>query len=133
MGKKGWMKWDEYDVGKWMKECGLEKFGKVFVENEIKGENLPECLEEKMLAGAVCLSKTCSNLPSYRTCRQGILEAEDHGRNLATRKLIIRSRTVTTNIRPESGVDCGSRRIRIKGAASWQRNTLLRVRVVPKC
>ena len=59
MGKKGtseeagWTDWDEYDVGKWMKARGLEKYAKVFVENEIKGENLPDCLEEKMLAGII--------------------------------------------------------------------------------
>ena len=56
MGKKeaaGWMKWDEYDVGKWMKQQGLGKYAPVFVENEITGENLPDCLEEKMLAGII--------------------------------------------------------------------------------
>ena len=52
-GEAVWMKWDEYDVGKWMKSCGLEQYAVTFVENKIQGENLPDCLEEKMLAGNI--------------------------------------------------------------------------------
>ena len=72
-----------------------------------------------------------SNLSSYRTCQQRFLEAEDYGRNFAANELIIRSRTGNT-IRPESVVDYGSRRIVIKGVASWQRNTLFWVRFASK-
>ena len=47
----GWVEWDEYDVGKWMKQRDLGKYALVFVENEITGRQLPDCLEEKMLSG----------------------------------------------------------------------------------
>ena len=46
-----WMAWDEYDVGKWMKEHGLERYAVAFVENGIRGENLPDCLDEDKLSG----------------------------------------------------------------------------------
>ena len=56
MGKKGsdvqWMHWDVFDVGKWMKERGLERYAVTFVENGIEGKNLPDCLDETMLARA---------------------------------------------------------------------------------
>ena len=56
MGKKGsavqWMHWDEYQVGSWMKKHGLERYAATFVENGIAGENLPDCLDETMLARA---------------------------------------------------------------------------------
>ena len=57
MGKKGsavqWMSWDEFQVGSWMKERGLERYAVTFVENGIEGKNLPDCLEENKLSGAV--------------------------------------------------------------------------------
>ena len=56
MGKKGsavqWMSWDEFQVGSWMKERGLERYAVTFVENGIEGKNLPDCLDETMLARA---------------------------------------------------------------------------------
>ena len=47
------MHWDEYQVGSWMKKHGLERYAVTFVENGIAGENLPDCLDENKLAGAV--------------------------------------------------------------------------------
>jgi hypothetical protein len=46
-----WKNWDEYDVGKWMKKRDLEKYAKTFIENGIRGRNLPDCLQENKLAG----------------------------------------------------------------------------------
>ena len=48
---QAWMKWDEYEVGRWMKERGLERYALTFVENGISGENLLDCLSEDKLAG----------------------------------------------------------------------------------
>ena len=54
MGKKGsavqWMRWGKFDVAKWMEERGLERYAVTFVENGIEGKNLPDCLDETMLA-----------------------------------------------------------------------------------
>ena len=46
-----WMAWDEYDVGKWMKERDVGKYSIAFVENEVQGKNLPDCLDEDKLSG----------------------------------------------------------------------------------
>ena len=46
-----WMAWDEFQVGSWMKERDLERYAVAFVENGIRGKNLPDCLEEDKLAG----------------------------------------------------------------------------------
>ena len=54
MGKKGdisWMEWDEYDVGRGLKQRDLGKYATIFVDNEITGRQLLDCLEEKKLAG----------------------------------------------------------------------------------
>ncbi len=49
----GWMVWDEYEVERWMKKRDLGKYAPTFIENEITGRQLPDCLEEKMLSGIV--------------------------------------------------------------------------------
>ena len=45
------MEWDEYDVGRWLKQRDLGKYATIFVDNEITGRQLLDCLEEKKLAG----------------------------------------------------------------------------------
>ena len=54
MGKTseaGWREWDKHEVGRWMKERDLGKYAPIFVENEITGRQLSDCLEVEMLAG----------------------------------------------------------------------------------
>ena len=51
MGRsKNWMKWDENEVGRWLKDNGLEEFAAAFVENKIKGKDLTQ-VDEDSLAG----------------------------------------------------------------------------------
>jgi hypothetical protein len=56
-----WAGWDENDVAGWMKDNNLKKYAKVFVKNQITGEALPGCLEEKYFGSA---------------CRKSVLEEE---------------------------------------------------------
>ena len=74
MGKKGsagpWISWDEYQVGSWMKKHGLERYATLFIENGITGENLPDCLDENKLAGAVKNVRDVEINPALTFCCQ---------------------------------------------------------------
>ena len=50
--KNEWTKWTEHEVGEWLKNNGLKECAPAFVENRIKGEDLPEVIsDEDTLAG----------------------------------------------------------------------------------
>jgi hypothetical protein len=54
MGRtNGWGEWDEHEVGKWLKNNGIEdKYVGAFVDCGIKGRSLPEVIsDEETLAG----------------------------------------------------------------------------------
>ena len=82
------MDWDEKAVGDWMKERDLELYAPIFVQNKIQGKNLSDCLEESMLAGVLDFDGLyLLNTSSYSPSRQAILEAKDHGRDIAVGEL----------------------------------------------
>ena len=50
--KNEWTQWNEHEVGEWLKNNGLKEYAPAFVENRIKGEDLPEVIsDEDTLAG----------------------------------------------------------------------------------